>query len=61
MQEAQIAAYACTEDNAMSLLWSAEGDNLNRMNDPALKAFVKVLTAEGAPHGVCSRHEWRLE
>lgn len=61
MQEAQVAAYARTEDDAMFFMWSAACDNLNRTNDPALKALVKVLTAEGAPHGLCSRREWRLE
>lgn len=46
VQEAQVAPYACTEDDAMSFMWSAGSDELNRTLNPALKAFGKVLTGQ---------------
>ena len=46
VQETQVAPYACTEDDAMSFMWSAGTDDLNQTIDPALKAFGKVLTGQ---------------
>ena len=46
VREDQVAPYACTEDDAMSFMWSAGSDEVTRTVNPALKAFGEALTGQ---------------